>query len=345
MPRRAAPLLLLLLLTALVQGAVSSDANATGDAPGGSGGPGEPKGTFGLRLLDAPVVRRDDPRAYTSVVDHLNPGATIERRVEVANKSPNPLRVSLYAAAASIKNGKFTFAAGRSKNELSEWTSLDRPVLTLPPESRETARFRIQVPRWASRGERYAVIWAEAASSGKGNIKLVNRVGTRLYLDVGPGGEPPSAFRIEKLTPARSPEGKPQLTAQVRNTGERALEMSGKLWLSKGPAGLSAGPYLVARGTTLAPGDTGSVSVALDDKLPNGPWKAKLTLASGRVRETATATVSFPSPGMWGASIAPDIANFRQWPPLLSWGLAAMTAILAALGVRRLKWRRARRRS
>ncbi|MET7712290.1 peptidase [Streptomyces sp. NPDC005407] len=299
---------------------------------------------FGLRLLDAPVARRDDPRAYTSIVDHLNPGATIDRRVEVGNKSPNPLRVSLYAAAASIKDHTFTFAADRTQNELSEWTSLDSPVLTLPPESKKTARVTIRVPRMASRGERYAVIWAEVASSGKGNIKLVNRVGTRIYLDVGPGGEPPSAFRIQKLTPARSREGKPQLTAQVRNTGERALEMSGKLWLSEGPAGLRAGPYLVARGTTLAPGDTGAVSVELDDQLPNGPWKVKLNLASGRVQQTATATVTFPSAGMWGSSIVPDIANFTQWPPILSWGLAAVSAILAALGVRRLKRRLARRR-
>jgi hypothetical protein len=299
---------------------------------------------FGLRLLDAPVARRDDPRAYTSIVDHLIPGATIDRRVEVGNKSPNPLRVSLYAAAASIKDRTFTFATARTQNELSEWTSVDSPVLTLPPGGKKTARVTIRVPRTASRGERYAVIWAEVASSGTGNIKLVNRVGTRIYLDVGPGGEPPSAFRIQKLTPARSREGEPQLTAQVRNTGERALEMSGKLWLSEGPAGLRAGPYLVTRGTTLAPGDTGAVSVALNDQLPNGPWKAKLALASGRVKETATATVTFPSAGMWGSSIVPDIANFTQWPPILSWGLAAVSTILAALGIRHLKRRLAWRR-
>ncbi|WP_217503722.1 DUF916 domain-containing protein [Streptomyces lunaelactis] len=301
---------------------------------------GEPEAQFGLRLLEAPVVRRDDPRAYTSIVDHLNPGTTIERRVEVSNKSPEPLRIDLYAAAASINKRTFTFAAGRAQNELTEWISVDHPVLEVPPDSKQTARVTIQVPRRASRGERYGVVWAAVAGAGKGNVKLVSRVGIRIYLDIGPGGEPPSAFRIEKLTPARSREGQPRITAQVRNTGERALEMSGKLWLSEGPAGLRAGPFPVTRGTTLAPGDTGLVSVALDDGLPNGPWKARLSLASGRVKETVTATITFPSVGMQGSSVIPD---FAQRPSTLSWGLGALLAILAAVGIRRLKRRLGRR--
>ncbi|MFD9220492.1 peptidase [Streptomyces sp. NPDC060064] len=252
-----------------------------------------------------------------------------------------PLRIDLYAAAASINKRTFTFAAGRTQNELTEWTSADHPVLRLPPDRKETARVTIRVPPKASRGERYGVVWAEVASSGKGSVKLINRVGIRIYLDIGPGGEPPSAFRIEKLTPERSREGQPRITAQVRNTGERALEMSGKLWLSEGPAGLRAGPYPATRGTTLAPGDTGLVSVALDDSLPNGPWKARLSLASGRVQETITANVTFPSAGMQGSSVVPD---FAQWPPILSWGLGALAAILAVVGILRLKRRLVRSR-
>jgi hypothetical protein len=334
------PLLLVLLLAALFQGAASGDARSMSTEQTRDEGSGEPEAQFGLRLLEAPVIRRDDPRAYTSIVDHLNPGTTIVRRVEVSNKSPDPLRVDLYAAAASINKRTFAFAAGRAQNELTEWISADHPVLRLPPDSKKTVRVTIRVPKKASRGERYGVVWAEVATTGKGTVKLINRVGIRIYLDIGPGGEPPSAFRIEKLTPARSREGRPRITAQVRNTGERALEMSGKLWLSEGPAGLRAGPYPVTRGTTLATGDTGLVSVALDDSLPDGPWKARLSLASGRVKETLNATVTFPSAGMQGSSFVPD---FAQWLTMLPWGLGALSAVLAAVGIRRLKRGRARR--
>ncbi|MFF4038594.1 peptidase [Streptomyces sp. NPDC001816] len=304
--------------------------------------PTQPQGSFGLRLLEAPVIRRDDPRAYTSIVDHLNPGAVIRRRVEVSNMSPNPLRIELYAAAASIEKRTFTFAPRRTPNELTEWTSLDHSALTLNANSKETARITIRVPPKASRGERYGVVWAQVASSGQGNIQVVNRVGIRMYLDIGPGGEPPSDFRIDKLTPGRSRDGRPELAAQVRNTGERALEISGRLSLSEGPAGLRAGPYRVPTGTTLALGDTGSVKIVLDDRLPDGPWTARLTLTSGRVQKTATATVTFPAAGMWGTAVMP--ADISQWPPTLSWGLAAVAAILAVLGIRTLKQRHAQRR-
>lgn len=181
------------------------------------------------------------------------------------------------------------------------------------------------------------MVWAQVASTGQGNIQVVNRVGVRMYLDIGPGGEPPSHFTIEKLTPGRSRDGRPELAAQVRNSGEHALEISGNPSLSDGPAGLRAGPYRVPAGTTLALGDTGSVKVVLDDRLPDGPWKARLALVSGRVQKTSTITVTFPAAGMRGTSIIP--ADLAQWPPVLSWGLAAVAALLTVLGMRHLKRR------
>jgi hypothetical protein len=38
-------------------------------------------GLLGIRLLEAPVERRDDPRARLYVVDHVTPGTTITRRL------------------------------------------------------------------------------------------------------------------------------------------------------------------------------------------------------------------------------------------------------------------------
>lgn len=117
--------------------------------------------------------------------------------------------------------------------------------------------------------------------------------------------------------------------------------MSGKLWLKEKSGPISAGPFSAQMRTTLAPGDTAPVLVPLDRRLPDGPWKARLTLASGRVERTVTATVTFPRAGTWGSSIIPD---FTQWPPMLSWGLGTVPAILAAFGIRHLKGRRPKRR-
>lgn len=71
--------------------------------------------------------------------------------------------------------------------------------MNLPPRGTAVVTATIAVPPRASRGERYAAVWAEVSSPkshGKGKIALVNRVGIRTYLDVGPGGDPPTDFAI-----------------------------------------------------------------------------------------------------------------------------------------------------
>ena len=164
--------------------------------------------------------------------------------MELSSTFRKALHVQLYAAAASIAHHKFTITPDRTPNELTTWTSLDQPAVTLPAFGKRTARVTIRVPATAPEGERYAVIWAQvtARPDAKHNIGVVNRVGIPIYLDIGPGGEQASDLRIEKLTPARAEDGRPRLVAQVHNTGGRALDVSGTLWLSDGPGGLPGRP-------------------------------------------------------------------------------------------------------
>ncbi len=154
----------------------------------------------------------------------------------------------------------------------------------------------IAVPRDASPGEQYGVVWAEARSARPGGqgITQVSRVGIRLYLSVGPGGPPPSKFTIESLTAGRTSDGQPMVVATVHNTGGRALDMYGILQLTGGPGGLSAGPFPANLGVTLAIGDTEPIKIILDKRLPAGPWNAKVTLHSGLITNSTRAIISFP---------------------------------------------------
>ncbi|MGI5290585.1 hypothetical protein ACQEVF_45690 [Nonomuraea polychroma] len=189
-------------------------------------------------------------------------------------------------------------------NELSSWVSIDRPEIVVRPNSREPFKAAIHVPETATRGERYGAIWAEVSSRtpGAGNpVQLVNKIGVRIYLDAGPGGDPPSDFVIEELMPGRTEEGRPVVKATVRNTGERALDMSGHLWLSDGPGGLKAGPFRAQVGTTFAINDGAPVMVVLDARLLDGPWNVELTLSSGLVKRTVSGTLTFPEKSAsWG---------------------------------------------
>ncbi|WP_207620952.1 hypothetical protein [Streptosporangium minutum] len=300
------------------------------------------RAVIGVRLLEIPANRVDDPRSHSFIVDHVNPGTTFTRRFEVYSTSPKPQHVRLYAAAAGIKGSRFTFAPAQTPNELSSWVTLNRSSADLPARGKAPVKATIAVPAWATEAERYAVIWAEVASPGpgpKGNIALVNRVGIRAYLDVGPGGEPPSDFEIGEIVPQRTDDGQPKIVATVANTGKRAIDLEGQLSLSEGPSSLSAGPFPANRDTTLAPGGRGDITVLLGRDLPDGPWTFHLTLRSGRVSHTATGTLTFPTKaGTWGMPAA------LSSPLTLTLALAVLVALVAAailaLGFRRFHARR-----
>jgi len=286
------------VLPALVcSAAVAASASASTAAPRPTRR-AAPAGTLGVQLLNVPVAEADDPRARLYIVDHLHPGTVIQRRIEVSNTTASTMPIVLYAAAATSGNGLFVGAAGHTPNYLSTWTSVSPAACDIPAGGHLTATVTIAVPRDASPGEQYAVIWAETRSAPPaGGITEVSRVGVRLYVSVGAGGPPPSKFTINSLTAERSPDGQPVVVATVHNTGGLALDMYGTLQLWAGPGGLRAGPFPANLGVTLGIGDTEPVTIVLDKRLPAGPWDARVTLHSGLIENSAQATITFRNKG------------------------------------------------
>ncbi|MFC8849447.1 MULTISPECIES: hypothetical protein [unclassified Micromonospora] len=295
-------------------------------SPVPSTGPVGPASAVGIRLLDAPVNRRDDPRAHKYIVDHVRPGTTIKRRVVVENLSEDPRPVAVYAAAADVTEEGFVFAPGRTENELSSWIDVSRGELRLAPDEESEVLVTIEVPRKAEAGERYAVVWAEVAGVPGQTIRNVGRVGVRVYLSVGPGGEPPSGFEIGPISGGRAEDGAPIVTAEVRNTGQRALDLGGDLRLTEGPGGLSVAPVKVET-TTLALGGATTIRVALDRRLPDGPWTVRLDLASGWTKRSANGTVRFGGAGAPAVASAVDHSG-----QVLTGGLVASGLVLVLLG-------------
>lgn len=329
-----------LLVLALVAGALAPATSVyAADAPAASGG-------VSIRLAEAPTSRRDDPRANIYVIDHVAPGTTVRRQIEVLSKATTPLDVTLYPAAAEIRDGAFFPAAERTANELSSWTSVSQPSVSLAPGASRTIETAIAVPADAAPGERYAVVWAEIASAATTGVRQVNRVGIRIYLSVGAGGEPASDFTIDTLTANRLPDGTPVVYALVHNTGGRALDMSGSLQMSNGPGGLNAGPFTAKLGTTLGIKDTEPVTVTLDKALPAGPWTASIELVSGLTRRAAQAVVTFPDVQGPGAEVsaepivATSVDDEGGFPLLPFAGVAGILGI----GLLLLLFRRPRRR-
>lgn len=305
-----------------------------GGAPADAGG-------IGIQLLQAPESRRGDIRALHYIVDHLAPGTTIQRQIRVVNHTSTNQTIDLYPAAAAISEGRFQFADARTANELTSWISLTSAELQLAPGADARVTVAIEVPKAASAGERYGVIWAATRPDpqGSGNIAQISRVGIRVYLDIGAGGEPAAAFSLGDFRPARDAQGHPSLAVQATNTGQRAVDLTGSLMLTDGPAGSRAGPFELTQTVTLAPGQAGSLVVQLPAELPIGPWLAEITARSGPVSHSASARVMFPAAGRVGSVIS---VSHRK--PLLPTAGAGGALALAAAALLLVVVRRRRRR-
>jgi hypothetical protein len=229
----------------------------SGTAIAGHRQPTAVPGRIGIRLIDAPSVTSAELLAHSYIVGQLAPGTRITRQIELTNSTPSTANVSVYAAGATQHRSIFGLAPGHGPNELSSWTSVSRHIVRMPSRTKTLDTVTINVPKGASSGERYAVVWAEvsAKAPAAGGVTLVNRVGIRMYLSIGPGGAPPSKFAIRSLTVASSTTGYRLVVASIHNGGRRTLELSGTLTLSNGPGRLSAGPFPVKLGLALAPND------------------------------------------------------------------------------------------
>ncbi|MEU8183247.1 hypothetical protein AB0B85_06900 [Micromonospora sp. NPDC049044] len=274
-----------------------------------------------IRMLDIPASRVRDPRAQVYIVDHLNPGTTIHRRVEVQNSSGETQKIEFYSGAAAVEHNTFAVPEGRTGNELSGWIGLEAAEMELDPGERRPVEVEIAVPKKASKGERYAAIWAQVTSTNRqaGNVTQIHRVGIRVYLDIGPGGEPPTDFRIDALAAEPGPREFPVVTAKVTNTGQRAVDMTGTLSLKK--AAVQAGPFTVTNGVTILPGQSGQVRVEVDQALPAGVWDVHAKLASGVVERTATGKIVLPV-------VAPMTASASGGPTWLVYPVAGVALLV-----------------
>ena len=307
---------------------------------GQTGASSEP--LIGIRLLQAPVALENDPRARIYIIDHVDPGATISRQIAVSSTSDNPIQVQLYGGPAVIEGGSFIGQPQGQTSDLTSWTKVTPSVVVVPPHGQVAATVTIAVPSNATSGERYGVVWAQPpASTGSNGVSEVNRVGIRIYLSVGNGPAPTIDFAINSLTAARDASGAPYVTAQVHNTGGRALDLSGSLVLNNGPGGTRAGPFPAKLGTTLGIGQTEPVTVPLDRNTPSGPWNAVITLTSDQVTRQAAATISFPAVAGTTSSPVPAVAVHRS----TSFWLTAVIAVIILVAVGLLiflLWRRRR---
>ena len=285
------------------------------------------QGRFGMRLVDVPVSEAGNPRAYRYIIDYLPAGAVIHRRILIVNDESRTERFTVYPDAAHIAGGLFVGDAGATRNELTTWIRAQHTAVTLAPGASAMDLVTIKVPRGATRGEHYGVIWVQQTSKSRKNsgfgVTEISRVGIRVYLAVGRGGMSPTRFDIASITGRRLPSGQLVITAHVANTGGRAIDLNGSARLTDGPGNTRSGPFPAQKIVTLAPGQSWNVTFAAPKSLPSGSWRAMVSLASGMTTAGATAAVRFAPAAVAQAALSP-----LQWIWLALGGLTLALVLI-----------------
>lgn len=319
----------------LLTGLVLSGGTAVAAAPAPGPVPCQPG--LGVGLVETPAGT-SDPRAQSYIVDHVAPGATFTRRFQVCNGTAQAQQVQLYAAGAVLADGGFNVLPGATPNELTSWITVTPSVATIKPGERLIATATFAVPARATAGERYAALLAEVASTTRSTgVSLRQRTGVRVYLSVGPGGDPVSDFVVNSLQAVRRPDGTAVVLAAVHNTGLRAVDLRGTLQLSAGPGGLNAGPFAAELGSTLKPGDTAAVTFVLDRAIRGGPWQVAVDMRSGLLARQSASQLTFPDlAGVAPAAPAHQVLPYQNRHALIPLA-GAMVALILLLFVLRAK--------
>jgi hypothetical protein len=292
-------------------------------------------GSIGIQLLAATPLTDAGTPTGVYIVSALRSGTVLRRAINVINTTDSIQRVLVYPAAASMRDGEFSFAAGSGSNQLSEWTRVSKPFVELPPNTSTTEAVSIAVPLHSTSGERYAVVWAQVSSqpSPGNSVRLVSRVGIRIYLTVGSSGQVVPRFDVGKLVATRSRDGVPIVTETVLNIGVSTVAVHGSITLDDGPGGIGIGPEIVNPIVALPPGDVGQVTVDFDRGLPRGPWRAAMTLSVGTTSRKSVSEIMFPA-------LNPSMPWWRSTS--VETGLVALVAILMLVFAMRAVTRRVR---
>jgi hypothetical protein len=315
---------MLTLALALAAGIISPAASASASPTPGAG-------SFGVRLFDIPDGDAHNFRSMEYITDFLHPGSVISRRILAVNKEARTVRFTVYPDAAQITKGHFVGETGETRSELTTWIHVQHRVLVLRPGQKALDRITIRVPKVATRGEHYGVIWVQQSSvlrrTNGSQIREVARVGVRIYLGIGRGGALPTQFRITALRGSATPAGRPAVVAHVTNTGGLAVDLGGTAVLSGGPGGATVGTVHEKQVLTLAPGQSGNVIFPEHKGLPDGPWHARVALVSGFTHASIASSVDFS-----GHPPGPGFLPWVLWVPGLILGLLVLGLALLRYG-------------
>jgi hypothetical protein len=311
-----------------VSAAVPTDGSSPAQARPASAG----KVTFGIQ--PASVSSRDGRPAFSF---GATPGGLFRDHVALVNYSDGPLTLRLVAkdAVNTDQGGVSALTDAQPDTDVGAWITTPRssgsvvvPGRTRTGPGQVIVPFTLTVPRDATPGDHTGVLLAVLSTVSKNaqgtNVRLDQRVGTRVYLRISGALRP--VLEVEGLTAAFRPSSNPAatgsavLTLAVRNTGN--VRLGGRVSVEvSGLLGQSVSTKDAALLPLVLPGSSVPLTLEVPGVYPELTETAKVTVlpvtvAGGTdpVIDVATASTTF-----WAV----------PWAPL---GALVLVAVLLGLG-------------
>lgn len=156
---------------------------------------------------------------------NANPGQVVTSTIFLKNDGMQSLTFYSSAETFTEQNGVKNFFQGN--NDLSSWLSIPTSI-TLGPGGQESIPFSINVPKQASPGGHFAVVWWSTGNQkSNSSLSIITRAGVLVYLNVSGKVKESGDFNISgSLLSIAAPVN---FNAVFSNTGNVALTPQGNL--------------------------------------------------------------------------------------------------------------------
>jgi hypothetical protein len=120
------------------------------------------------------------------IIREASQGDELTEYVILENLSDKPQNLSLALREAYLQNGNFVISENMDYKNLGNWVMLPLQPYALAPHQKIKVPFEIHIPDNTNINKYYGGIFAVKESSSDSDVKIVTRIGVRIYLDVQP---------------------------------------------------------------------------------------------------------------------------------------------------------------
>lgn len=269
----------------------------------------------------------------------LMPGGTVGDALYVANRSPQPITLRVYAADGFLTDDGALdiLAGGVESTDLGSWVSIASPELTLDSGASAEVPFTVAVPADAAPGDYAAGIVASMLVTADNGTITERRLGSRVHLRVQ--GELAPALAISDVvvdyhgTANPAETGSATVGYTLTNTGNTRLDPDAEVALG--------GPFGWARVTAaddapeLLPGSSLERTVEVAGIVPFVLLSADVTATSQVVSRTLA--------GAEPSTLDPLVSQGTATTAAVPWTALAILAVIALLVAWRIVAARRRR--